>query len=471
MRPRLFDRCLWRPTVLAAVCAFGLLGSMDARAAPRLDPRQAALIADTLRTAVDEGFAADAFPADPAAAAAAIAYASAQHGGRLAGADFLRDWAIRPAPYNASAEFAKAVAENRLAAWLAGQAPADPRYVRLVRGYARYRAIAAAGGWPVLPKTPGLAAGASGPAVEALRARLAIEDRAIVVAPRAAGPAPATAPGTVFDEAMTAAVARAQDRYGLESDGRLGPATLAALNVPVQTRLMQIRANLERWRWVPRALPPYRIEVNSAGAMLELFAGQAPSMAMRVIVGRAGKDTPMLEDKVSGVVFNPPWNVPADIAASEIWPKIRRDPGYQAREDFVVRPGGGLQQLPGPKCALGAIKFELSNNFGVYMHDTPARSLFARDRRALSHGCMRLADPTDLAKRLLAGDPAWPETAINLALLSGKTSRAPLKVPVPVYVFYWTAFADDQDQVQFRTDVYGWDNTLQALMSHAGHSL
>jgi murein L,D-transpeptidase YcbB/YkuD len=130
----------------------------------------------------------------------------------------------------------------------------------------------------------------------------------------------------------------------------------------------------------------------------------------------------------------------------------------------VIRPSGGLQQRPGPKCALGAIKFELSNPFGVYLHDTPSHSLFARDSRTLSHGCMRLERPNDLAKRLLRNDPAWPATRIDMVIASGKTTRVPLIRPVPVYVVYWTAFVDDQGQVDFRPDVYRWDEKLLDML-------
>ena len=185
---------------------------------------------------------------------------------------------------------------------------------------------------------------------------------------------------------------------------------------------------------------------------------------MRAIVGRAAKPTPSFADRIDTIVLNPPWNVPPDIAASEVWPKIRRIPGYMAREGFVVRPGGGLQQRPGPKCALGDVKFDLSNPFGVYLHDTPSRSLFARDSRTLSHGCMRLEKPNDLAKRLLRDDPAWPGARIDLVLASGQTTRIPLAPPVPVYVFYWSAFVDDQAQVDFRPDVYRWDERLLRLL-------
>lgn len=454
---------LARTIAVVALLGTALLG--EAKGAVSLGPVQSALVGAAVKAAADQGLPADRFPADTAAAA--VALASAQHGGRAPVSAFPRDWAIRPAPYDAAGEFARAVASDHLGAWLDNLAPPDSRYQRLAAAYARYRVIAAHGGWPALPAAAHLQLGDAGPEVDALRARLAIEDAAVPPPPRddPAHRRPA------FDLALASAVMRAQARYGLEADGRVGAATLAALNVPVQDRLLQMRANLERWRWVPRTLPTLRVEVNTADAMLELFDGKSASMTMRAIVGRAGKATPMFADDIRAVVFNPPWNVPADIAAKEIWPKIRKDPGYRAREGFVERPGGGLQQLPGPRCALGVVKFDLSNSFGVYLHDTPAHGLFALDHRALSHGCMRLADPTDLAKRILAADPSWPETAIDLAILSGKTTRAPLRAPVPVYVFYWTAFVDDDGQLQFRPDIYGWDKTLAAMMARAGQPL
>lgn len=384
-------------------------------------------------------------------AALAISYASAQHGQRLTAARFPSNWAIRPPPYDAERDFALARDSGRLAAWAAALPPPDPRYARLVQVYKRYAAIAARGGWPVLsgPLKPGV----SGPAVRSLLDRLRVEDPAV----------PASAMAT-YDAATSAAVARAQARYGLDPTGTADKATIAALNVSASERLGQIRANLERWRWLERALPPYRVELNIAAQELILFDGGAPAMQMHAIVGRPNRQTPSFRDAITAVVFNPPWNVPSDIAANEIWPKARRDPGYLARNGYVVRPGGGLQQLPGPGCALGAIKFDLSNHFGVYMHDTPTRSLFAQDLRLFSHGCMRLEHPKDLAVRVLKDNPSWPESRIDSAIENGKTVRAPLFHPVPVYVLYWTAFVDEDGQVAFRGDVYGWDRKLLTLL-------
>ena len=453
----------------------------SAPAVPALGRQDAQALLALLHTAEAQGFGPDEFAlgfpeaqldaADPAVRAAAearlegaaIAYARAQRGQRLSA--FPADWAIRPPRYDAKTDFAAALTQHRLAAWAASLPPFDPRYSTLVQIYARYRGIAAHGGWQALPKGPSMKLGVAGERVTALRRRLAVEDPATPAPVEAKAPAPGeAAPPDTYDQALGDAVSRAQARYGLTPDGAVGAATLQALNVPLETRLGQIRANLERWRWVSRQLPPYRVELNIAAQTLALYDTDKPALEMKAIVGKPSKQTPMFQDRIRAIVFNPPWNVPQDIAVKEIWPKIRRDPGYMAREGFVVKPGGGLQQLPGPKCALGTIKFDLGNSFGVYLHDTPAHSLFAGDVRTLSHGCMRLEQPNALAKRLLQGAPGWNDLRVDGLIALGKTQRVDLPAPTPVFVFYWTVFADDHGQANFRRDAYGWDAKLLALL-------
>ena len=470
---------LLRPALFAAaaVALAPLTPPAAAQSETGLSAADVSTLLAVLRGAEDEGFAADEFgltraqielsAADPAVRAdgqarlraAAVAYARAEHGGRIAPAEFPDNWAIRPAPYDAEAAFDQALAQHRLAAWAGALPPPDPRYDQLAKAYARYRQIAAAGGWSAVPAGPTLKPGASDPRVETLRRRLAVEDRAIQ-----ASPAPAA-----YDQTLAAAVQRAQARYGLTPDGAAGAATLQALNTPIETRLGQMRANLERWRWIPRPLPAYRVELNIASQTLELYDGDRQALEMKAVVGQPDpeKQTPSFSDEIGAVVLNPPWNVPHDIAVKEIWPKIRRDPGYMRREGFVVRPGGELQQRPGPDCALGTIKFDLSNRFGVYLHDTPARNLFGRDTRDFSHGCMRLEQPAALAKRLLQGTPGWSDEKIDIAIVAGATQRVVLVRPTPVFVFYWSAFVDDDGQVAFRPDLYGWDAKLNALLGLA----
>jgi murein L,D-transpeptidase YcbB/YkuD len=424
--------------LLAAV--FGLLAS-TAAGADETDELRAAL-----QGAPAQGLPAVSSAASPQALEdAVVRYSAAQHGQRLLPRQWPDEWAIRPAPYDALGALRAAKSQGRLTAWLAEQPPPDPAYAGLVQGLARYRTIADRGGWERLsePVKPG----ATGPAVAALRQRLAVEDAAV-------------APGAVWDDVLESGVRRAQARLGLGQDGVAGRATLAALNVSAAERADQIVANLERWRWMPRNPPARRLELNIADASLALIEPGQPPLAMRVVVGQPDKRTPMFQDQIKAVVLNPPWVVPDAIAAKEIWPKIRKDPGYKDREGFVVRSDGRLEQKPGPRCALGTIKFDLSNPFGVYLHDTPARSLFAQPNRALSHGCMRVEQPNALAKRLLAGDPRWPPDNIDVAIVTGKTVRIDLKTPVPVTVAYWTAFVDPDGTVEFRRDVYGWDRAL-----------
>jgi murein L,D-transpeptidase YcbB/YkuD len=219
---------------------------------------------------------------------------------------------------------------------------------------------------------------------------------------------------------------------------------------------------------MPRARALPRVDLNVADASLVYLAPGAAPLPMRIVVGQPKKRTPMFQDHIKAVVLNPPWLVPDDIARKEIWPKIRKDPGYAAREGFVVKAGGRLEQQPGPRCALGTIKFDLSNPFGVYLHDTPARSLFSKAYRALSHGCMRVQEPNQLAKRILASDPKWTPEAIDLAILVGKTVRIPLKAPIAVYAAYWTAFVDDDGVVEFRSDIYGWDKAVLVRLADRG---
>jgi murein L,D-transpeptidase YcbB/YkuD len=384
---------------------------------------------------------------------AALDYGRAQHGGRIAVSEIPRDWAIRPARYDAAAAFDAAQASGRELAWVQEQAPSDARYHALVRGLARYRALAALGGWSPLALGPPLRLGAAGSNVVALRQRLTLEDPRVDAA------------SEIYNDDLMDAVTRAQTRYGLTADGVAGPKTIAALNVSTAQRVEQILANLERWRWMPRALPARRVEVNTAAATLAVYLDDRVAAAMRIIPGKPRTPTPMFVDSISAVTFNPPWNVPQKIADEELWPIIRRNPHYMRDQGFVVMPNGALRQSPGPRAALGAFKFEMGNPFSVYLHDTPNRSYFAWDWRLLSHGCMRVENPRLLADILLAEDVVWTRSTIEAALQTGVTIKAPLKQPMPLFVAYWTAFADADGQMNFRGDDYGWDAALMELLA------
>jgi murein L,D-transpeptidase YcbB/YkuD len=165
-------------------------------------------------------------------------------------------------------------------------------------------------------------------------------------------------------------------------------------------------------------------------------------------------------------VFNPPWNVPNSIAQAEILPKAAKDRGYLARNDFTY-VDGHLQQRAGPKSALGLLKFDLNSPFGVYLHDTPSKSAFARRVRALSHGCVRLEKPRDLAK-LLLGEQGWSPDRVEAAIASGKTQTVALQTTTPLYVLYWTTPVGKSGRVRFRSDVYGWDRKLAGALAASG---
>jgi murein L,D-transpeptidase YcbB/YkuD len=377
-------------------------------------------------------------------------YARKELGQRVAPTTLDRTWAIAPVSRDVAAEFAAARAVGRLSPWLSSLSPTDPKYPALKGLYGRYVEIVAGGGWTPLTPGPTLKAGARSAIAAQLRARLAAEGYG----------SNSSADADLFDADLKRSLERFQAHHGLGPDGVLGPATRAALNVTAEARLLQIETNLERLRWLPRDLPIERVEVDTGRAIATFYRKDAPPLAMRAIVGKPATKTPMFVSRLEAVVFNPPWNIPGEIAANEILPRAARDPTYLAREG-IVRTPGGLQQRPGPKNALGVLKFDLSSPFGVYLHDTPARSAFARDVRALSHGCMRLEKPRELAAATLG----WSLEQVNLAIEPGLTRRVPLPRSIALYVVHTTVFVGDDGQANFLPDVYGWDAKLARALA------
>jgi murein L,D-transpeptidase YcbB/YkuD len=443
-----------------------------------LRPSDQALILKTLDEAPSHGFTRNAFSApdlaqqlqsedpevrtkaDRELKVALIRYARAQHGQRVAPDSFLKDWGVRPAPWTPDRSFAAAVAQDRLAAWIDDLAPPYQGYAALRGALATYRDIAARGGLDKIAPGPILAPGATGARVTALRARLLVEDAQI---------APAANPET-YDADLTEAVRRYQLRNGLNNTGVVDVRTLAALNTPVEQRVMQIIANLERWRWIDRDMPATRIEVNIAAAGMTVFNNNYPGLAMRAVAGRPKDPSPMLQSRIDSIVINPPWNVPYAIAKREYWPKEKAHPGYLEAHGFRILPDGPnggirLQQAAGPS-ALGKLKFDFANPYGVYLHDTPTHSTFAAQSRAQSHGCIRLQNPTALAELLLSDMPEWTPQALQAAIESGETKRVRLQTPMDVVILYWTAYVG-KGQVGFRQDVYGWDQALIQLIDAA----
>jgi len=353
---------------------------------------------------------------------------------------------------------------------------ADPTYRELRRQLARYRSIASEGGWQALPAGPSLRQGMTDATIPSLRQRLIVT-----------GDLAATAAlSETFDAVLEAAVRAFQARHGLNDDGVVGPATRAALNVPVGQRIDQLRANLERARWLGGHDVADVVEVDIAGFSVERREGETITWRSRAIVGQPFRQTPVFADEIEYIVFNPTWTVPRSILFKDIIPRIRANPEYLKEQGFSAIDGQGqkvpietvasaalenadvpwtLIQAPGPHNALGRMKFMFPNAFAVYLHDTPERTLFDRTARSFSSGCIRVDDSLGLAESLLAGKPSWDRSRIEAVIASGQTVTVFLEQPVPVHLLYRTAVADpDAGTLLFRNDIYNRDGPLIAAL-------
>jgi murein L,D-transpeptidase YcbB/YkuD len=246
-------------------------------------------------------------------------------------------------------------------------------------------------------------------------------------------------------------------------DARAG---LAGGGKPGTARLRDIEVNLERERWLPRRLPAERVWVNAADARLVVYRDDRPVFSARVVVGQAERrnQSPEFQASIDALWLNPPWVIPQDIVRDEILPLIARNPNYLAQHNMVMLPDGGVQQTAGPYSGLGLLMFDMTNRFDVYLHDTPSKDLFSRDNRRISHGCIRVENPQQLAALLMQ----QPVEAINEAIATSGTVRRDLPRPVPVFVVYQTAFADADGKLQFRPDVYGRDAEIWQALNPKG---
>ena len=225
---------------------------------------------------------------------------------------------------------------------------------------------------------------------------------------------------------------------------------------------------MNRMRWLPSEPENKLIVVNIPAFLLHVYDKKEQVFSMPVVVGKEGHNTTLFSDKLSTIVFSPYWNVPQSIVKNEIVPGIAKNKNYLA--DHQMETTGtedGLpvvRQLPGPKNSLGKVKFLFPNIFNIYFHDTPAKSFFDKDVRAYSHGCVRLSDPLKLATYLLKGNDSWTSQNIEKAMDSGKEQYVALKDPVPVFITYYTAWVDENGQLNFRDDIYGHDLIVRKKM-------
>ncbi len=395
------------------------------------------------------------------------------------------EWFIKGHFEDLAAALEKGLAAKDVAGALDSLRPGFTVYQGLRRAYGRYGELAAAGGWPEFPAGPKLVRGDRDARVAALRKSLAAMGD--LPDPGAAGDP------DLFDAALEDAVKSFQLRHGLEPDGVVGAGTASAIDVPAADRLKQIRANLERWRWITRELGERYILVNVAAFRVGIYEGGREVQSMPAIVGRTYRQTPDFSGRISTIALNPAWNVPPKLAREDILPKLRTDPAYLAKKSIRVfeswsegareiDPGDidwsriredGLsykfRQDPGPQNALGRIMFLFPNKFDVYMHDTPERWLFSRTVRDLSSGCIRVEKALDLAVYILRDDPDWTKDKILEAIDAGETKVIPLRKPLNVHILYWTAWLGEDGRVQLRQDIYLRDAALvRALDEHAG---
>ncbi|RYY31532.1 MAG: hypothetical protein EOO04_00880 [Chitinophagaceae bacterium] len=272
----------------------------------------------------------------------------------------------------------------------------------------------------------------------------------------------------LFNDSLERAVKRMQHRYGMRTDGVIGGATLREMNQSIDHRIQQLMINLERLRWVPAELKSDYLLVNIPQFKLHVYEKGTLSFSMNVVVGSLQHNTVIFNGDLKYVVFSPYWNVPASIVRNEILPGIQKNKNYISTHNMEITGYSGniphVRQKPGPNNSLGKVKFLFPNSYNIYLHDTPAKSLFGETNRAFSHGCIRLGEPKKLAEFLLRNDTTWTSEKIQQAMNLGKERYVTLKETVPVFIGYFTAWVDSEGLLNFRDDVYGHDKKMAAKM-------
>jgi len=358
--------------------------------------------------------------------------------------------------------------------------PSHPLYRRMKTALLQYRALALAGGWEPIPEGPLMDIGIIDERVPLLRQRLRITGDLDIAT---------DGDPLVFDPSLARAVLRFQERTRVsrqsslveDSDGVVGEETRVALNVPVESRIQQLRANLERCRWLLHNLPATFVLVDMASYRGYFYKNDVIIWRARVQIGAPYTETPSFRSDIKYIVFNPTWTVPPGILRRVVLPRIRKDASYLAKRHLQVINRDGrrvdpatvvwskykaadlpyhIVQTPGPHNAVGRVKFIFPNPYYIYLHDTPYKTEFRVDERAFSAGCIRIDKPFKLAKRLLNGPEKWTIGRIRDIIDSGKTKIVFLPETVPVLIFYLTAQVDDQQKVQFRKDIYKRDAAL-----------
>jgi murein L,D-transpeptidase YcbB/YkuD len=425
---------------------------------------------------------------DVALSAAAARFVTDLHQGRVAPRELGYDLDVTRPDFDAGSQVLRLAADSDVQHALNALEPQLRHYALLKEALARYRKLAQQQP-PItqllpLPKRS-LADGDAYADAPALRRLLAtLGDLTGYESTADAGPG--------IDAGLTRALMHFQRRHGLDADGILGPKTFRALSTPMSLRAEQVALSMERVRWLPALLETPPIVVNVPQFRLFAFRTQQDHardiLQMDVIVGEdfAGRRTPVFAADMRYVVLHPYWDVPWSILQNELLPEIVADPAWIERNLFEIVTGNGddaivqdvtprsidllargtyrLRQKPGPLNSLGQVKFVLPNRHGVYLHDTPARELFSRSRRAFSHGCIRVADPMALLAHVLRTDPSWTRERIDDAMRAGRPVRIPLAAPVRVFIVYGTALVTEAGEDFFFEDIYQQDAKLMQLL-------
>ncbi len=452
---------------------------------------RAALVKSTLEHAADQGLrpadylqylsqwkaqpkpGRDAAAYDIAMTTALFHYAKDVRLGRVAPKDVYRDVSLPASTFDAAQALADALRHDRLDEFLADLPPVHPGYKYLAQALAQYRAIAAAGGWPTIPGKKAIAVDGTDKREAVLAKRLAFEDPDL-----ASNPSPT-------DADIRDAVLRYEGRNGLKVDPKVEPDMIAALNIRASYRVQEIAANMERWRWLPRYLEPRYVEVDVPDQSLKYVDNGEVLLRSLVVIGTKATPTPILRTEVKAVVVNPPWDIPDDLAARKILPKLRRNPNYLSKRNMMLAGAPTtnikinwrhvtaanlpyqIQQAPGPDNALGTMMLDMPNPFDVYLHDTPSKKLFTLDVREKSNGCVRVQEIAKLASYALSGSEDENSDELAKAVASGQTNHFALSDPLAIYMVYWTAIAGPNGIAGFRPDRYNRDPKLIAKLGSA----
>lgn len=321
-----------------------------------------------------------------------------------------------------------------------------------------YYDLSQKGNWlPVAAGTKKFAKGKSYTAVSAIKKRLSLT-----------GDLKSTDTSLVYTDSLESAIISYKVRHGFDSSATITDSLVSDLNISPIQRVEQILINMNRMKWVPAISSQQLIEVNIPEFMLKVYEENSKALDMKVVVGKEGANTTMFSGDLNQVVFSPYWNIPASIVEEEILPAMKSNPDYLQKNHMeIVKKNDSLpviRQVPGEHNAMGKAKFLFPNSYDIFFHDTPAKELFAKDKRAYSHGCIRVEDAKKLAEYLLKNDEAWTPEKIQKAMDSGKEQFVAVKKPVPVMITYFTAWVDENGQLNFRDDVYKHDAKTREKM-------